>query len=70
MDDARTDVEAAQMRQVIEAIHCPVCHKKAAYMGIKWVAGSFYVIPVYSCDTDGCEFHIDSDAAWTLDLRG
>lgn len=69
MDNARLWT-AEDARDAIAAVHCPTCGKPAAYVALKEYAGSWYVAPIYSCDTDGCEFHIDTDAAWTPDLRG
>lgn len=58
----------AQLRQIIDLVHCPSCGKPAKAMSIRHQHGLTAVAPVYCCDTEDCEFSIEGPFAWTPDF--
>lgn len=51
-------------------VHCPACGRRAAVVGVKEVIGTYYMVPAYQCDTDGCEFSKEGPNTWIPVLRG
>lgn len=66
MNIDNTDPEYVRdVENAINAITCPSCGHAASYAGIGATpASGYYMIPVFACDTEGCEFNVSSDAAW------
>lgn len=55
------------VKTAIDGVICPACGQPAHYMPVTWKMGQFWVMPVFACDTEGCEFNgATGEATWTL----